>query len=125
MEGWGPWSLKEGVLCAHAPAYALEQVLALRVHLDDSDERNGSLKVLPQTHTLGVLSDDEIHDLSEKISPVDCFVGVGGVLAMKPLLVHSSSKVKSENAHRRVLHIEYAARLSFPDGIELCVDGTA
>ncbi|HKF23855.1 MAG TPA: hypothetical protein VKE93_19940 [Candidatus Angelobacter sp.] len=26
--GWGPWSVKEGVIYAHAPAKALEQVLA-------------------------------------------------------------------------------------------------
>jgi hypothetical protein len=121
-KGWGPWSVKEGVICAHAPASALEQVLAIRIHLDDSDEQNGSLRVLPQTHTLGVLSDDAIHDLAGKIPPVDCFVSAGGVLVMKPLLIHSSSKAKSERSHRRVLHIEYAASTSFPDGIELCTD---
>jgi ectoine hydroxylase-related dioxygenase (phytanoyl-CoA dioxygenase family) len=124
-KGWGPWSVKEGVVCAHAPADALEQVLAIRIHLDDSDEQNGSLRVLPQTHTLGVLSDDTIHDLSEKIQPVDCFVDAGGVLVMKPLLLHSSSKAKSENCHRRVLHVEYATSMSFPDGIELCTDEAA
>ena len=122
VRSWGPWSVKEGVVCAHAPAYALEQVLAIRVHLDDSDEQNGSLRVLPQTHTRGVLSDDAIHDLAEKTPSVDCFVGAGGVLVMKPLLIHSSSKAKAENCHRRVLHVEYAASMSFPDGIELCTD---
>ncbi len=119
VKGWGPWSVKEGVVCAHAPAYALEQVLAIRIHLDDSNEENGSLRVLPQTHTLGVLSDDETHELAKKIPPVDCHVAAGGVLLMRPLLVHSSSKTKSDAAHRRVLHIEYAASLSFADGIEL------
>ena len=122
VKGWGPWSVKEGVVCAHAPAYVLEKILAVRIHLDDSDEQNGSLRVLPQTHKLGVLSDDAIHDLAEKIPPADCFVGAGGVLVMKPLLIHSSSKAKSENRHRRVLHVEYAASMSFPDGIELCSD---
>jgi len=34
--GWGPWSVKGGLTYAHAPASALSQVLALRVHLDDS-----------------------------------------------------------------------------------------
>lgn len=31
VPGWGPWSLKEGVTYAHAPAGALEQVIALRL----------------------------------------------------------------------------------------------
>ncbi len=58
--GWGPWSVKEGVVYAHAPAKALEQVLALRLHLDDSTQENGPLRVLPGTHDMGVLSDDEV-----------------------------------------------------------------
>ena len=37
-EGWGPWSVKDGVRYAHAPASALNQILALRLHLDDPDD---------------------------------------------------------------------------------------
>ncbi len=51
--GWASWSVKEGVICAHAPASALEGILAIRVHLDDSNADNGPLRVLPQTHTMG------------------------------------------------------------------------
>lgn len=118
VSGWGPWSVKEGVTYAHAPASTLEQVLALRVHLDDSTVRNGPLRVLPGTHTLGVLSDDSIHQLAARISPVDCCVGQGGVVAMKPLLIHSSAKLELE-AKRRVLHIEYAAAQTVVEGLEL------
>src|SRR6185436_775099 len=39
--GWGPWSVKAGITYAHAPASALENVIALRVHLDDSTLTNG------------------------------------------------------------------------------------
>jgi hypothetical protein len=67
--GWGPWSVKEGVNYAHAPASTLEQVVALRVHLDDSTSQNGPLRILPGTHTLGVLTDEDIHDLSTKTAP--------------------------------------------------------
>src|SRR5205823_4505707 len=108
MPGWGPWSVKDGVIYAHAPASALSQVLALRLHLDDSTPENGPLRVLPKTHTLGVLSDDELHDLSTRVAAIDCLVRSGGVLAMRPLIVHASSKSQS-HAPRRVLHIEYAA----------------
>jgi ectoine hydroxylase-related dioxygenase (phytanoyl-CoA dioxygenase family) len=101
--GWGPWSVKDGVVYAHAPASALCRVLALRVHLDDSTADNGPLRVLPTTHTRGVLSDDAIHQLAAQIAPVDCLVPQGGVLAMRPLLVHSSSKSQLETP-RRVLH---------------------
>ena len=121
MAGWGPWSVKDGVICAHAPASALEQVLAIRVHLDDSNEENGSLRILPRSHRAGVLTDDAIHDLASKTPAVDCHVPSGGILLMRPLTVHASSKVKSKNARRRVLHIEYAANLSLSEGLELAV----
>lgn len=121
ISGWGPWSVKEGVLCAHAPAGVLERVLAIRVHLDDSTEDNGPLKVLPGTHTMGLLSDDQIHQLSSSAVAVECHVAAGGVLLMRPLLVHASSKARSTRP-RRVLHIEYASQLSCGDGLELAVD---
>jgi ectoine hydroxylase-related dioxygenase (phytanoyl-CoA dioxygenase family) len=118
--GWGPWSVKDGVIYAHAPASALSHVLALRVHLDDSTAQNGPLRVLPNTHTIGVLNDGELQRLSDRAASADCLVPRGGVLAMRPLIVHASSKSQSE-APRRVLHIEYAASLSLGDGLELAV----
>ena len=121
VSGWGPWSVKEGVICAHAPASALEHVLAIRVHLDDSNEENGPLRVLPGTHAMGVLTDDAIHELAMARSAVECTVSAGGVLLMRPLLVHASSKAKTSARSRRVLHIEYSARTSFPGGLELAV----
>jgi ectoine hydroxylase-related dioxygenase (phytanoyl-CoA dioxygenase family) len=118
--GWGPWSVKKGVTYAHAPASALSQILALRVHLDDSNPENGPLRVLPGTHTLGVLTDEKLHELSTTVSAVECLVPEGGVLAMRPLIVHSSSKSQTQTP-RRVLHIEYAASRAVGDGLELAV----
>jgi hypothetical protein len=118
VPGWGPWSTKAGVLYAHAPAEPLSRIVALRVHLDDSTAENGPLKVLPGTHHLGVLTDAQIKDSSRAVEPVACLVGAGGVVVMRPLLVHSSSKV-SGLAPRRVLHIEYATSRELGDGLEL------
>lgn len=116
--GWGPWSQKDGVTYAIAPASALEQVVAVRIHLDDSTNDNGSLRVLPDTHRLGVLNDAEIHELSQRIEPVVCTVPRGGLLVMRPLIVHASSKVVSDKP-RRVLHLEYAASRTFDNGMTL------
>jgi ectoine hydroxylase-related dioxygenase (phytanoyl-CoA dioxygenase family) len=120
MAGWGPWSEKAGVIYAHAPASALSRVLALRIHLDDSTPLNGPLRVLPGTHRHGVLSDEAVGHLAHVSKPVNCLVPQGGVLAMRPLLVHSSSKSLSD-ASRRVLHIEYAASLIVESRLELAV----
>src|SRR6267378_4583275 len=117
---WGPWSVKAGVLYAHAPASALATVIALRVHLDDSTEANGPLRVLPGTHSQGVLSDEDIERLARNVTPVDCVAQAGGVIAMRPLTIHASSKASDGN-RRRVLHIEYAAAIHLGSGIELAV----
>ena len=120
VAGWGPWSVKEGVSYAHAPSSALERVLALRVHIDDSRADNGPLRVIPGTHALGLLSDQEVERLSRASSSVECLVPAGGVVAMRPLLLHASSK--AEAAHpRRVLHIEYADSLRLGNGLELAI----
>ena len=120
VPGWGPWSVKEGVLYAHAPATALSKVLALRIHLNDSDIGNGPLRVLPRTHTLGILSDDRLHELSTQIALVDCVVPKGGVVAMRPLVVHASSKSQTD-VPRPVVHIEYAASRSIAEPLQLAI----
>jgi len=117
---WGPWSVKAGVLYAHAPASALATVIALRVHLDDSTAANGPLRVLPGTHLQGVLSDEDIERLARNVMPVDCVAPSGGVIAMRPLTIRASSKASDGNP-RRVLHIEYAATVHLGSGIELVV----
>jgi len=120
IDGWGPWSVKEGIHYAHAPSSALSQVAALRVSLDDSTFENGPLRVLPRTHMLGVLSDDSVHEVATRAAPVDCVVPKGGVLIMRPLLIHASSKSRSETP-RRVLHIEYAASDFIASPLQLAI----
>ncbi len=120
VPGWGPWSVKEGVIYAHAPASALCDVLALRIHLDDSTEHNGPLRVLPGSHKNGVLSDDSIHELAARVPAVNCIISKRGILAMRPLLIHSSSKSRAESA-RRVIHIEYAGSMNVAEGLELAM----
>ena len=119
-EGWGPWSVKDSVTYAHAPREALEEVLAVRLHLDDSNAENGPLRILPGTHLAGVLADDEIQRLSQNTKAVECPVAMGGVLLMRPLVVHASSKSTSAQP-RRVLHIEYAANREIMPGKTLAI----
>jgi len=117
---WGPWSTKEGINYAHAPSSALERVIALRLHLDASSSSNGPLRVIPGSHLMGVLDDGAVFDHARKNESVECTVPIGGVIAMRPLIIHASSKAKVD-APRRVLHIEYADTLEFGDNIRLTI----
>jgi hypothetical protein len=113
--GFGPWSIKEGIPHVQPPIGCLEQMIAVRIHLDDADADNGALRVLPQTHNLGRLSVEQIQDLrSTKAEHLSTAVA-GDILLMRPLLLHASSRSTSER-HRRVLHIEYAG-FDLPNGL--------
>jgi ectoine hydroxylase-related dioxygenase (phytanoyl-CoA dioxygenase family) len=117
---WGPWSRKAGIHYAHAPTWALNRVVALRVHLDSSTRENGPLRVIPSSHREGVLSDQQVFEIARARTVLECEVGRGGVLAMRPLLIHSSSKGESGEL-RRVIHLEYADSLKLRPGIRLAV----
>ncbi|MCU1261969.1 MAG: protein involved in biosynthesis of mitomycin antibiotics/polyketide fumonisin [Bryobacterales bacterium] len=119
-KGWGPWSEKAGATYAHAPDWALSRVVALRVHLDDSNADNGALRVIPGSHIQGVLTDQGVLRYVSTHAEVACLTQRGGVIAMRPLLIHSSSKVQSIEP-RQVLHIEYADSLNLGDDIQLAV----
>ncbi|MCC6794730.1 MAG: phytanoyl-CoA dioxygenase family protein [Candidatus Hydrogenedentes bacterium] len=113
--GFGPWSVKAGVVHVQPPAEILENMVTVRVHLDDCTAENGALEVLPGTHVKGRLSSDEINRLRGSIPPQVCEVKRGGCLIMRPLLLHSSQKSTNEK-HRRVIHIEFAA-CDLPNGM--------
>ncbi len=114
--GFGPWSVKDGVPHVQAPVHLLEQMLTTRLHLDDCDETNGALRVLPGSHRLGRLSAERIRLLRKHDPDHLCHLSAGDALLMRPLLLHASSRSQS-NRHRRVLHIEYAA-FPLPDPLE-------
>lgn len=108
VPGFGPWSTKDGVPHVQPPVASLEQMLTVRLHLDDADAANGALRVLPSSHRLGRLSAARIQELRAAQPDVLCAVLAGDALLMRPLILHASGRSTSTR-HRRVLHIEYAA----------------
>jgi ectoine hydroxylase-related dioxygenase (phytanoyl-CoA dioxygenase family) len=98
---YGPWTKKAGVWHVQPPASVSERMLSVRIHLDDCSESNGALRVLPGTHRLGRLNAVQIAEQQRMSASVTCVVDVGGVLLMRPLLLHASSAA-SESIHRRV-----------------------
>lgn len=108
VPGFGPWSTKDGIPHVQPPAEFLQLMLTVRLHLDDADESNGALRVLPGSHRFGRLSAERIQQLRTEQPDLLCTVSAGDALLMRPLLLHASSRSTSAQ-HRRVLHIEYAA----------------
>jgi hypothetical protein len=108
IAGFSAWSVKEGIHHVHPPTGILERMRTLRLHLDDCDQENGPLRVIPGSHRKGRLTSAEIAAWRNKGPVETCVVPRGGAVIMKPLLLHSSTAATNPR-HRRVLHIEFAS----------------
>jgi len=130
------WSIKEGMTFVHAPDAVLSRMVAVRLHLDPSTPHNGPLRVIPSSHHQGTLALDRIQRMCTETAAgetparrgltrslgrpdeermqtttgrpaaLTCVVSKGGVLLMRPLLVHASSKSLTMEP-RRVLHFVF------------------
>ena len=104
--GCSGWTWKEGDLFVQPPIDVLRALLAVRLHVDRCTDGNGPLRVLAGTHDAGRCTAERIQELRARVPEAVCHVLRGGVLLMRPLLLHASSKAISEGP-RRVLHFVF------------------
>lgn len=104
---------KAGVPHVIAEDAVLQQMLTLRIHLDPVTDQNGPLKVVPQSHQSSSSAGQGTD------SAVTILASAGDVLAMRPLITHSSgASSPSTKLHRRILHLEFASKRHLPDGYQ-------
>ena len=106
------WTIKDNQFGVQPPLTILENIYTIRIHLDDCTAQNGALHVVPGSHKKGVYKSETIGWLKEEVV---CEVPKGGVMLMRPLLLHASHK-STAAANRRVLHIEFC-NTELPDSI--------
>lgn len=123
VSGFGPWSNKAGIPHVQPPGSILARMITLRLHLDNCDAENGALRVIPGSHLHGTLSPEEIQRWRRECAEFICAVPEGGILAMRPLLLHASSQALRPR-HRRVIHLEYAMD-ELPGGLRWFKPGSA
>jgi hypothetical protein len=120
--GLSGWSEKEGQLYVQPPVSVLEQLVAVRVHIDDCTSENGALRVVPASHAQGRVDQKKAESLREQHGETLVPVARGGALVMPPLILHASSKAITD-APRRVLHCVWAD--VFAVGARMAVGGLA
>ena len=113
LEGYGPWTTKQNQFAVQPPLDILEDNFTVRIHLDDTTPENGALRIIPKSHLKGIYRPETIDWAIE--TETICSVPKGGVMFMKPLLLHSSGRT-TNHSKRRVIHIEFS-RSSLPDGL--------
>lgn len=106
IEGYGPWSTKDGFPHVQPPVELVEKIVTARIHLDLTDSSNGALMLVPGSHLHGRIPTSSIAAFTT--SPAHtCECQPGDVLLMSPLILHSSRR-SAVPSRRRIIHLEYA-----------------
>lgn len=103
LENYSNWTFKKGQYGVQPPIEILEDTITIRIHLDDTDENNGALKVISKSHLNGIIR-AESKDWEIENECI-CKVKKGGAMLMKPLTLHASNRTLNGNK-RRVIHLE-------------------
>ena len=103
IENFVNWTKKQNQFAVQPPISVLENIVTLRIHLDETNSENGALKVIENSHSKGIYRPETINWENEK--EAICNVNKGGVMLMKPLILHSSGRT-TNSKKRRVIHIE-------------------
>ncbi len=99
------WLPKQNYFSVQPAVQYLENIVTIRIHLDDCTQQNGALRVIPKSHQ----TIDVVKNLPNNFFEKEqiCEVAKGGVLIMKPLIWHSSKRTDNQQK-RRVIHLEFS-----------------
>ena len=116
VAGFGPWSVKAGIVHVEPPFALLETMLTMRIHLDSVPETNAPLLIAPGSHRLGRVAERDIDTGVARCGTFACLADRGDVwLYATPILHASSRAVRPE--HRRVLQVDFSAQ-ALPPGLD-------
>lgn len=107
-DGFGPWTVKSGLIQVEPPFYILERMVTLRVHLDAIDRSNAPLRIVPGSHGLGRLPEAEIERAVATFGERLCLAERGDVWLYATPIIHASVAADPPR-RRRVLQIDYSA----------------
>ena len=116
VEGFGPWSTKDGLLHVAPPFEVLARMVTLRVHLDPVDADNAPLRIALGSHRLGRVPAQEAEREAARLPQSLCLADAGEVWAYRTPILHASDPSAADR-RRRVLQVDYAD-FDLPGGLE-------
>ena len=85
VPGFDAWTRKAGIWHVEPPIALLRAMIFARVHLDDTDERNGCLELALGTHTYDRIKTEDASNLAQSALQEVCRAQRGDVLFVKAL----------------------------------------
>lgn len=116
VRGFGPWSVKSGMVHVEPPFDLLAGMVTLRIHLDSVPATNAPLLIAPESHKFGRIPANEIPEVVKRCGAVSCLANAGDIWLYATPILHAS-EAATEPSHRRVLQVEFAAG-RLPAGLE-------
>lgn len=116
VEGFGPWTIKAGLLHVAPPFEILAGMLTLRVHLDPVTATNAPLLIAPGSHRLGRIAESDIPRVARRCGTITCLAEAGDIWVYSTPILHASEAAQ-EPRRRRVLQVDFAAG-SLPGGLQ-------
>lgn len=116
VDGFGPWTIKDGMQHVAPPFGILAHMVTLRVHIDDVPASNAPLLIAPGSHTEGRIPVGAIAEVVRRRGTRTCIAEAGNIWLYATPILHASETATSP-LHRRVLQIDFAAA-DLPGGLE-------
>lgn len=107
VPGFGPWTVKQGLVHVAPPFALLASMVTVRVHLDPVDSDNAPLLVAPGSHRARA-SEGDVAAVVASCGSFACLAARGDVWAYATPILHASEAARRPR-HRRVLQVDYAA----------------
>lgn len=114
--GFGPWSIKSGLVHVEPPFEVLAGMVTARVHLDAVPETNGPLLIAPGSHKRGRIPASDVQEVVRQCGIVACRADAGDIWLYATPILHASEAAVVP-LHRRVLQVDYAVG-QLPGGLE-------
>lgn len=115
VSGYGPWSVKQGLVHVEPPFTLIERMVTMRVHLDDVEEDNAPLLIAPGSHRLGRVTETEVEAVVQTCGVMACLANAGDVWVYATPILHAS-RPANRPRHRRVLQVDFSADI-LPSGL--------
>ena len=108
VTGFGNWTKKAGTWHCEPPKSVLENMLFVRVHIDDSQPSNGAMEIALGSHAEGIIASDKAAEVAAQYPTEKCDAKRGDVLVLKMLTLHAS-KPAQVHSRRRVLRVDFSS----------------
>lgn len=106
-DGFHNWTKKSDTWHCEPPLNLLKEMLFVRIHLDDTDEKNGAMDIAVGSHQEGIIPSDLAKKHAEQYQVESCEAKRGDILILKMLTLHSS-KPSSVSTQRRAIRIDFS-----------------